>query len=101
MITDDELLTAVRESFAAARLSTPLDATVRRGRKLRTRRRMGGAAAAVAVAAGLTAAGFTTAGLVSGGAGRRRGPPRHHGPRGQHRPPGPAKRRRPRWRRGR
>ena len=51
MITDDELLTAVRESFAAARLSTPLDATVRRRRKLRTRRRMGGAAAAVAVAA--------------------------------------------------
>ncbi|MGD0924118.1 MAG: hypothetical protein ABR926_02865 [Streptosporangiaceae bacterium] len=70
MITDDELLTAVRESFAAARLSTPLDATVRRGRKLRARRRMGGVTAAVAVAAGLTTAGFTTAGLVSGGGGR-------------------------------
>ncbi len=67
MITDDALLTAVRESFGGARLSAPLDATVRRGRALRTRRRIGGAAAAIAVAAGLGVAGLGVAGLVSGG----------------------------------
>lgn len=65
MITDDELLTAVRESFAGTRLAAPLDATLRRGRRLRARRRTGGLAAAVALAAGLT-----TAGLVSGGGGQ-------------------------------
>ncbi|MDX6337115.1 MAG: hypothetical protein QOG05_4455 [Streptosporangiaceae bacterium] len=65
MTTDDELLTAVRESFAGARLSTPLDATIRRGRTLRARRRTGGLAAAIVLAAGLT-----VAGLVSSGAGQ-------------------------------
>jgi hypothetical protein len=67
MITDDELLTAVRESFGGARLSAPLDATVRRGRTLRTRRRIGGAVAATAVAAGLGVAGLGVAGLATGG----------------------------------
>ena len=78
MITDDELLTAVRESFGAARLSTPLDATIRRGRTLRARRRAGGAAAATAVVAGLITGGLITGGLVSGGGGQpapRHGPP--------------------------
>jgi hypothetical protein len=58
MTTDDDLLTAVRESFAGARLDTPLDATIRRGRRLRGRRRRGGVAAAVVLAAGLTVAGL-------------------------------------------
>lgn len=74
MITDDELLTAVRESFAGARLSTPLDATIRRGRTLRARRRRG----ALATATGL-AAGLTVAGLVASGAGRQ-APQASHGP---------------------
>ena len=58
MITDDELLTAVRESFAGTRLGNPLDATIRRGRTLRARRRRGGVAAAVVLAAGLSVAGL-------------------------------------------
>ena len=62
---DSELLTAVRESFARVRLNAPLDATVRRGRKLRARRRMAGIAAAVVVLAG--GAALATA-LLPGGA---------------------------------
>jgi hypothetical protein len=65
MNDDSELLTAVRESFAGVRLSAPLDATVRRGRKLRTRRRMAGIATAVVVAGG---AALATALLPPGGA---------------------------------
>ena len=64
-MTDDELLTAVRESFAGARLNAPLDATIQRGRTLRARRRRVGLAAAIILAAGLTAAG-----LLSGGTGQ-------------------------------
>jgi hypothetical protein len=45
-MTDDELLSAVRESFAGARLNAPLDATIQRGRTLRARRRWGGLAVA-------------------------------------------------------
>ena len=70
MTTDDELLTAVRESFAGARLDTPLDATIRRGRRLRARRRRGGVATAVVLAAGLTVAGLTVAGLVASRSGQ-------------------------------
>jgi hypothetical protein len=66
MNADSELLTAVRESFAGIRLSAPLDATVRRGRQLRARRRMAGIAAAAAVVAG--GAALATALLLPGGA---------------------------------
>jgi hypothetical protein len=65
MNTDSELLTAVRESFAGARLQAPLDATIRRGRALRTRRRVAGLAGAVAIAG---AAALTAALLLPGGA---------------------------------
>jgi hypothetical protein len=61
-MTDDELLSAVRESFAGARLNAPLDATIQRGRTLRTRRRRGGLAAAIVLAAGLTGAGLLSRG---------------------------------------
>jgi hypothetical protein len=60
--TDDELLTAVRESFAGTRLNTPLGATIRRGRTLRARRRRGGLAAVIVLAAGLTVAGLLSSG---------------------------------------
>ena len=61
-MTDDELLSAVRESFAGARLNAPLDATIQRGRTLRARRRRGGLAAAIVLAAGLTVAGLLSRG---------------------------------------
>jgi hypothetical protein len=67
MNTDSELLTAVRESFAGARLHAPLDATIRRGRALRARRRLAGLAGAAAIAG---AAALTAALLLPGGAGR-------------------------------
>lgn len=68
MNTDSELLTAVRESFAGARLDVPLDATIRRGRRLRARRRAAGLAGAAAVIAG--GAALATALLVPGGPAR-------------------------------
>jgi hypothetical protein len=68
MNTDSELLTAVRESFAAARLQAPLDVTIRRGRRLRARRRAAGLAGAAVVIAG--GAALTAALLVSGGPAR-------------------------------
>jgi len=86
MNTDSELLTAVRESFAGARLRTPLDATIRRGRALRARRRIAGLAGAAAIAG---AAALTTALLLPGGAGQpaASGP----GPAASVTPPGPAR----------
>jgi hypothetical protein len=63
---DSELLTAVRDSFARIRLNAPLDATIRRGRKLRARRRMAGLGAAAVVIAG--GAALATALLLPGGA---------------------------------
>jgi hypothetical protein len=79
MNTDDELLTATRESFARAHLTTPLDATIRRGRQLRGRRWMAGIAGAIVVVAGSV---LTTAALLSGGAARTAplpsGPVRFH-----------------------
>jgi len=68
MNTDSELLTAVRESFAGARLNVPLDATIRRGRTLRTRRRAAGLAGAAVVIAG--GAALATALLVPAGPAR-------------------------------
>jgi hypothetical protein len=65
MNTDDELLTATRESFARAHLTTPLDATIRRGRQLRGRRRIAGIAGAIVIVAGSV---LTAAALLPGGA---------------------------------
>ena len=70
MNADSELLAAVRDSFAKVRLNASLDATVRRGRKLRARRRMAGLAAATVVIAG--GAVLATAMLLPGGAARVR-----------------------------
>lgn len=77
MITDSEVLTAVRESFAGARPSIPLDATIRRGRKIRARRRVGGLACAIVIAAGLTTVGLFSSGAV------QRAPSASHAPRPQ------------------
>ena len=68
MNTDGELLTAVKESFAGARLNTPLDATIRRGRVLRARRRAAGLAGAAVIAGG---AALAVAGLLPGGGAAR------------------------------
>jgi hypothetical protein len=65
MNSESDLLTAVGESFAKVQLAAPLDATIRRGRALRARRRRTRLAGAMAVAG---AAGLTAAGLASGGA---------------------------------
>ena len=46
-MNDNEVLTAVRDSFSGVRMSTPLEQPVRRGQVLRARRR-GGRAAALA-----------------------------------------------------
>jgi hypothetical protein len=65
---DSELAEPLRVSFAAATLTVPLEATIRRGRRLRVRRRLawlGGAVGAAVVAAAvvpLIAGGATTAG---------------------------------------
>jgi hypothetical protein len=50
-MNDDQLMTAVRESFAAVRLAVPVEQTVRRGRALRGRSRAYRAAAVAGVAA--------------------------------------------------
>jgi hypothetical protein len=57
-VNDDEVITAVRESFAKVRPDIPLEQTVRRGRARRARHRAYGAACAAgtAVLAGVTAA---------------------------------------------
>ena len=50
-MNDDELMTAVRDSFAEVRLAVPLERTARRGRVLRGRSRAYRAAAVAGVAA--------------------------------------------------
>jgi hypothetical protein len=70
-VNDDELMTTLRESFATVRSGTPVEPIVRRGRAVRARRRIPGAAAALAVAAG-TAVAVTA--LVPGGSGPAAGP---------------------------
>ena len=66
-MNDDQVLTAVRDSFADVRLNVPLERTVRRGRVLRGRSRAYRAAgvAGVAAIAGVTAVAVT--GLGRGG----------------------------------
>jgi hypothetical protein len=51
-MTDDELLTAMRESFTDVHSATPSAQIVNRGRAVRARRRIPGVAGAVVVAAG-------------------------------------------------
>lgn len=64
-MTDDKLTTLLREPFADARMTTPLEQVVRRGRALRTRRRRRrGLTGAGALACGAVAA---AAVLVPGG----------------------------------
>lgn len=63
-MNDDELITAVREPFTAVHSTTPVEQIVSRSRAIRARRRIPGAAAALAVAAGTALA--VTALLPSG-----------------------------------
>src|SRR6202044_3686352 len=60
-MNDDQLMTAVRDSFADVRLDVPVEQTPRRGRALRGRSRAyrGAGVAAVAAIAGLTAVAVT------------------------------------------
>src|SRR5215472_11362920 len=52
-MNDQDVITAVRETFDGVRMSTPLDAVSRRGRALRARRRGSGLAAGAVAAGGL------------------------------------------------
>jgi hypothetical protein len=64
MMQDNDVLAAVKESAAGLNLGVPLDAVKRRGRAVRTRRRLAGAAGITAVAGAAAAAavvGTTTA----------------------------------------
>jgi hypothetical protein len=56
---NDELIMTVRESFADVHSATPLEQIVTRSRGIRTRRRIPGLAAALAVAAGVTVLALT------------------------------------------
>jgi hypothetical protein len=56
-MNDDDLMTAVRESFTDLRSATPVERIVSRSRKVRTRRRIPVAAGALAVLAGAAVAG--------------------------------------------
>jgi hypothetical protein len=51
-MNDDELMTAVRDSFAGVHSATPVEQIVRRSRAVRARRRITAMAGALAVAAG-------------------------------------------------
>jgi hypothetical protein len=66
-MNDDQLMTAVRESFADVRLDVPVEETARRGRAVRGRSRAyrGAGLAAVAAIAGLTAVAVTGLGRAT------------------------------------
>ena len=66
-MNDDQLMTAVRDSFAEVRLDVPVEQTARRGRVLRGRSRVGRAAAVAGVAAiaGVTAVAVTGLGRTT------------------------------------
>jgi hypothetical protein len=70
-MNDDQLMTAVRDSFADVRLDVPVEETARRGRALRGRGRAyrGAGVAAVAAIAGLTAVAVTGLGAGAGAGG--------------------------------
>jgi hypothetical protein len=58
-MNDDELMTAVRDSFAGDHLATPVEQIARRSRAVRTRRRIPALAGVLAVAAGAAIAVIT------------------------------------------
>lgn len=69
MMQDNDVLAAVRESASGLNLGVPLDAVKRRGRAVRARRRLAGAAGITAVAGGAAVAavvGTTTAPVTPG-----------------------------------
>ena len=76
-MNDDQLMTAVRDSFAEVRLDVPVEQTARRGRALRGRGRAYRAAAVAGVAAiaGVTAVAVTGLGRAAAPAGRVPGTP--------------------------
>jgi len=67
-MNDVDVLTAVKQSYAGVHLDVPLDVIVRRGRRLRARRRLPGLAGAAGAVAALALA---VAALVSGGGSAR------------------------------
>jgi hypothetical protein len=77
MNSDGDPQTALRETFAAVHMQTPLDETIRRGRQLRTRRRrmagITGVACAAAVAGGVLAVGLAPGGARPDNVGRGNG----------------------------
>jgi len=62
-VNDAEVITAVKASYAGIHMDVPLDVIVRRGRRLRARRRLPGLAAAAGIVAALALA---VAALVPG-----------------------------------
>jgi hypothetical protein len=64
MNEEREVLTAVRESLSGAHLGTTLEATIRRGQKLRARRRIAGLGAAAVIAGSIA---LPASGLADGG----------------------------------
>jgi hypothetical protein len=71
-MNDSELITAVRESVTGVHTATPVEQIVSRGRALRVRRRLPGAAGVLAAAA---AAALTATALVPGHHQARANPP--------------------------
>jgi hypothetical protein len=67
MNTDSELQSALQESVAGVHLDAPLDQTIRRGRRLRARRRMAGIAGLACIAA-ISGGALTAIELAPGGA---------------------------------
>jgi len=67
-MNDPDVITAVKASYAGVHMDVPLDAIVRRGRRLRAQRRLPGLAGAAGTVAALALA---LAALVPGGGGAR------------------------------
>jgi hypothetical protein len=63
-MNDDDLMTAVRESFTDLRSATPVERIVNRGRTVRARRRIPVAAGALALVAGAAVAATAVAGTA-------------------------------------
>lgn len=71
-MTDEELMTMVREQRSSVPMTTPVDQIISRGRAVRTRRRMPGIAGAVA---GAAAVALAVAALLPAGHQANRQPP--------------------------
>ena len=71
-MTDEELITMVREQRTSVPMTTPVEQTISRGHAVRTRRRIPGIAAAVA---GAAAAVLAVAALLPAGHQANRQPP--------------------------